>query len=177
MVRQRRFREDLFYRLHVVTLQMPALRERVDDIVLLAEHFLQDFAARAHRRPPDLSAAAVKRLRQHHWPGNVRELRNLMERLAYLLPGDTVEAGDLDFILLPGQDDALSRISLAQTLADATREFQTQFIRKQIESAGGNMSDAARRMGLHRSNLYRKMRQLEMVSEADEDALWDEETS
>ncbi len=177
MVRQRRFREDLFFRLHVVTLQMPSLRERVDDIILLAEHFLQDFAARAHRRTPQLTATAVKRLRQHHWPGNVRELRNLMERLAYLLPGDTVEAADLDFILLPGHDDALSHISLAQTLADATQDFQTQYIRKQIESAGGNMSDAARRMGLHRSNLYRKMRQLDMVSEADDDLSADETAS
>ena len=168
MVRQRRFREDLFFRLHVVTLQMPPLRERVDDIVLLAEHFLQDFASRAHRRCPRLTAAAIKRLRQHHWPGNVRELRNLMERLAYLLPGDVVDAADLDFILLSGPGDPLSRISLELTLADATRHFQTEYIRKQIESAGGNMSDAARRLGLHRSNLYRKMRQLEMPTNEDE---------
>jgi Nif-specific regulatory protein len=92
-----------------------------------------------------------------------------MERLAYLLPGDTVEAADLDFILLPGQGDPLSQVSMDLTLADATRHFQTKYILKHIESAGGNMSDAARRLGLHRSNLYRKMRQLEMSQHADED--------
>jgi Nif-specific regulatory protein len=162
MVRQRRFREDLFFRLHVVALKMPPLRERVDDIPVLAEHFLRDFAARAHRRTPALSQDAIRRLRQHHWPGNVRELRNLMERLAYLQSGDTVEAADLDFILMPGRGDSLSNISLELTLADATKSFQTEFIRRHIDAASGNMSDAARHLGLHRSNLYRKMRQLQM---------------
>ncbi len=168
MVRQRRFREDLFFRLHVVALQMPPLRERVEDIPILAEHFLHDFSARAHRRPPAFSQDAIKRLRQHHWPGNVRELRNLMERLAYLHSDDTVHASDLDFILMPGHGDGLSGVSLELTLADATRNFQSEFIRKHIEAAGGNMSDAARNLGLHRSNLYRKMRQLQMPLADDE---------
>ncbi len=168
LVRTRRFREDLFFRLHVVALHLPPLRERVDDLVLLAEHFLHDYAARAHRPPPRLTAAAIRRLRQHPWPGNVRELRNLMERLAYLQSGDTVEESDLDFILLPDRNGAFTGVSLEMTLADATRHFQTEYIRKQIESAGGNMSDAARRLGLHRSNLYRKIRQLQMPLEEDD---------
>jgi Nif-specific regulatory protein len=92
----------------------------------------------------------------------VRELRNLMERLAYLHSGDTVDAADLEFILLPGRGNSPANLSLDMTLADATRQFQTDFIRKHIESSGGNMSDAARQLGLHRSNLYRKMRQLQM---------------
>ena len=100
-------------------------------------------------------------MRQHPWPGNVRELRNLMERLAYLTQGDTVDAEDLAFILSPDRDSAAA-ISMDLSLTDATKQFQTDYIRKHIEAAGGNMSDAARRMGLHRSNLYRKMRQLEM---------------
>ena len=84
MVQQKRFREDLYFRLNVVTLDLPPLRQRGGDILLLAEHFLDDFCRRARRKLPELSAAARKRLAEHHWPGNVRELRNLMERLAYL---------------------------------------------------------------------------------------------
>ena len=88
LVRAKRFREDLYFRLNVVTLELPPLRERGDDIMLLAEHFLQQFCRRAGRRVPKFTAAARKRLESHTWPGNVRELRNLMERLAYLSSGD-----------------------------------------------------------------------------------------
>lgn len=166
MVEQKRFRQDLFFRLNVVTLELPPLRARIDDILLLADHFLSDFAAKARRSVPRFTAAAQTRLRQHTWPGNVRELRNLMERLAFLTQGDTVDVDDLAFILSPTKDSAAG-VSLELSLSDATGQFQTDYIRKQIEAAGGNMSDAARNMGLHRSNLYRKMRQLGM-SEGDE---------
>ncbi len=161
MVKNKQFREDLFFRLNVVTLELPPLRDRVDDIMLLAKHFLSDFATKARRTVPQFTPEAVTRMRQHPWPGNVRELRNLMERLAYLTQGDTVDAEDLAFILSPDRDSAAA-ISMDLSLTDATKQFQTDYIRKHIEAAGGNMSDAARRMGLHRSNLYRKMRQLEM---------------
>jgi len=169
MVRQRRFREDLFFRLNVVALQMPPLRERVDDIMLLADHFLHNFAARARRRPPCLTPAAQKRLRQHPWPGNVRELRNLMERLAYLSQGDEVDVDELAFIIAPKRDD-LTAVSMDLTLMDATRHFQMEYIRKHIAAAESNMTDAARQLGLHRSNLYRKMRQLGMSGAEDEEA-------
>ncbi len=85
MVRQRRFRQDLYFRLNVVSMNLPPLRERGDDVMLLAEHFLADFCRKAHRKRLKFSAAARARLTGHSWPGNVRELRNLMERLAYLL--------------------------------------------------------------------------------------------
>lgn len=179
MVRHRKFREDLFFRLNVVSLKMPPLRERIEDIVPLAEHFLTDFCARARRKTLRMTPAAEKRLRQHHWPGNVRELRNLMERLAYLSPEDTIDAGDLDFIIAPKRED-MSGFSLGLGLAEATRQFQMEFIRKQIVAAGNNMSEAAKSMGLHRSNLYRKMSQLGMIEgdhEADADAGADEDSS
>ena len=168
MVKEKRFREDLFFRLNVVTLELPPLRDRVDDIMLLAGHFLKDFATKARRTVPQFTDDAVTRMRQHAWPGNVRELRNLMERLAYLTQGDTIEADDLAFIMSPDRDSA-SAISMDLTLTEATKHFQTDYIRKHIEAAGGNMSDAARRMGLHRSNLYRKMRQLGMSNGGDGD--------
>ncbi len=104
MVRTRKFRQDLFYRLNVVVLELPPLRDRGDDILLLAEHFLTDFCRRARRKPPKFSPEARKRLVQHTWPGNVRELRNLMERLAFLVVGDVIEPADLAFILSPSPE-------------------------------------------------------------------------
>ncbi len=168
MVREKTFREDLFYRLNGVTLDLPPLRDRGDDIVLLAEHFLSDFCMKARRKTPKFTAAARKRLLRHNWPGNVRELRNLMERLAYLSQGDKIDAEDLAFILSPGAE-APSMLSIDLPLTDATRMFQTEYIKKHIDQARGNMTEAARRLGLHRSNLYRKMRQLEMEN-SDEEA-------
>ena len=162
MVRQKRFREDLYFRLNVVTLELPPLRERVGDIMLLANHFLEDFSRKARRSVPQFSAAARKRLETHSWPGNVRELRNLMERLAYLSTEDRVQIEDLAFILSPRGGTPLVT-NLDQTLADATLDFQVEYIKRAIEQAGGKMSQAASQLGLHRSNLYRKMRQLNMT--------------
>jgi transcriptional regulator with GAF, ATPase, and Fis domain len=161
MVREKRFREDLYFRLNVVTLELPALRSRGDDIILLAEHFLTDFCQRARRKTPKIAAAARKRLLEHPWPGNVRELRNLMERLAYLSGSDAIEAEDLAFILSPrGQTPLAADFNLP--LSQATNQFQSEYIRRLIEQCRGNVSQAAGRLGLHRSNLYRKMRQLGM---------------
>jgi Nif-specific regulatory protein len=161
LVRAKRFREDLYFRLNVVTIDLPPLRERGGDVLLLAEHFLGDFCRRARRKTPELSAAARRRLREHAWPGNVRELRNLMERLAYLSTTDRIDADELAFILSPrGQTPSLGDFD--QPLGEATAEFQRQYIRRHMQQSGRNMSLAADRMGLHRSNLYRKMRQLGM---------------
>jgi Nif-specific regulatory protein len=159
MVGQRRFREDLYFRLNVVTLDVPPLRERREDIMRLAQHFLNDFCKKARRRVPQFAAAAQKRLESHLWPGNVRELRNLMERLAYLSSEDRVQVEDLAFALSPRGESPLLG-DLDQPLSSATDQFQIECIRQSIKRAGGNMSEAAQQLGLHRSNLYRKMRQL-----------------
>jgi Nif-specific regulatory protein len=161
MVREKRFREDLYYRLNVVAIEIPPLRERPNDVMLLARHFLSDFCKKARRKIPDLTADAEYRLRTHPWPGNVRELRNLMERLAYLSTEDRIDAADLAFILAP-HGEASAPADSTRSLSDATAEFQIDFIRRAVERAGGNMSKAADQLGLHRSNLYRKMRQLNM---------------
>jgi Nif-specific regulatory protein len=159
-VRAGKFREDLFYRLSVVTIELPPLRERREDILVLAEHFLEQFCRDAGRRTVKLSAEAKRRLEQHDWPGNVRELRNLLERVAYLCPGDRVEASDLAFILRPAGRDEDRYADLR--LKDATEEFERDFIKRAIERAGRNMSEAAKLLGLHRPNLYRKMKLLKM---------------
>ena len=160
-VRAKKFREDLYYRLGVVTLDLPALRDRPEDILPLAEFFLRRFAIQAKRPQLQLSSEARRRLQSHTWPGNVRELRNLMERIAFLCPADRIEPGDLAFILSPESDNTkLPALDLG--LDDATREFRRDFIRRSIHHVADNMTDAAKLLGLHRSNLYRKMKQLEM---------------
>ena len=162
MVRQKRFREDLYYRLNVVTLEMPPLRDRPEDIPILAEHFLTDFCRKARRQVPGLTPAARHRLQTHAWPGNVRELRNLMERLAYLTTEDRIDAEDLAFILSP-RAAAVALADFSQPLSEATAKFQIDYIHRAVERSSGNMSQAAAELGLHRSNLYRKMRQLGMA--------------
>jgi Nif-specific regulatory protein len=137
---------------------------------LLAEHFLHEFSRRAGRRMPKFSEAARKRLESHTWPGNVRELRNLMERLAYLLPGDRIESEDLAFILSPSSGES-AIIGAGLDLNQATHEFQRKHIQRAIDTARGNVSQAAKNLGVHRSNLYRKMRQLGMETADEEDTV------
>jgi len=167
-VGEKRFREDLFYRLSVVTLELPSLAERPEDILPLAEHFLGDFCVEAGRAALTLAPEAQQRLIGHAWPGNVRELRNLMERVAFLCPGDQIEIDDLAFILAPGREPDVEMPEDAG-LSEATRRFQIDYIRRSIRLAAGNMTEAARLLGLHRSNLYRKMGQLEMKESEEDD--------
>jgi transcriptional regulator with GAF, ATPase, and Fis domain len=163
MVAEKKFRQDLYFRLNVVTLQVPPLRQRPEDIALLAEHFLQDFCRKARRPMLRLSDAARHRLETHAWPGNVRELRNMMERLAYLSPTDEIDANDPAFVFMsaPASGSAVLPSS-GGPLAEATDRFQAQYIQQTIDRCRGNMQQAAQELGLHRSNLYRKMRQLGM---------------
>ena len=160
-VRAKKFREDLYFRLNVVTLELPSLRDRAEDILPLADFFLNLFAVQARRPNLQMSPSARSRLQAHTWPGNVRELRNLMERVAFLAPGEKVETDDLAFILSPEKHNVFEP-SLDLGLGEATNGFQQEFIRRAIKRVKGNMSEAARLLGLHRSNLYRKMRQLGM---------------
>ncbi|MBI1832054.1 MAG: sigma 54-interacting transcriptional regulator, partial [Planctomycetes bacterium] len=134
-VRAGKFREDLFYRLTVVTLELPPLRERREDIMILAEHFMLQFCKDAGRKPLKFSAEAKKRLEQHEWPGNVRELRNLLERVAYLCPDDRVDAGDLAIIQRATKDAANPYGEM--TLAEATDAFQRDHIQYAIDRAKG----------------------------------------
>lgn len=165
-VRAKKFREDLYFRLNVVTLEIPPLRERADDVIPLAEYFLQQFATQARRSRLHLSTEAKRRLQAHAWPGNVRELRNLMERVAFLAPAERIEVEDLAFILSPDRD-SFHEPSLDMGLSEATNSFQQEYIRRAIKRVRNNMSEAARLLGLHRSNLYRKMRQLDMAEAGD----------
>jgi transcriptional regulator with GAF, ATPase, and Fis domain len=163
MIAAGRFREDLYYRLSVVPIEVPPLRERQSDIVALAQYFLNSFCNEYQREVIRLSENAVEKLKQHAWPGNIRELRNLMHRLSALHQGELIEAEHMNFV-------ASARSSVPQeindyrskTLADATNEFQTVVIEQHVDAADRNMTQAAETLGLQRSNLYRKMKQLGM---------------
>ncbi|MEZ6090567.1 MAG: sigma-54-dependent Fis family transcriptional regulator [Pirellulaceae bacterium] len=161
LVRAKRFREDLYFRLNVVTLELPPLRQRGEDIILLANHFLETFANRQARPAALLSPAAKRALKAHPWPGNIRELRNLIERVSYLCSSDVIEPDDLSFATSPSGQSEAQRLA-NKSLNEATRQFQIQHIQSAINRCGRNMTEAATFLGLHRSNLYRKMKQLGM---------------
>ena len=167
LVREKKFREDLYFRLNVVCLELPPLCERGDDILTLANFFLRSLCQKQGRKMPTMTASAKKRLVAHRWPGNVRELRNLMERLAYLTTGDKIDADDLAFTLSPNASasSASPAFELGHPLQEATREFQVEYIEQTIQQVRGNVTEAAKLLGVHRSNLYRKMRSLGMEPE------------
>ncbi len=153
-IREGRFREDLYFRLNVIPIVVPPLRDRGDDVALLAEHFLRRFAAETGRPPKRLSEGARAVLLSHGWPGNVRELRNLAERLTILAPGEAIEARDID---LGSGGEERSLFALNLTLRDAREEFERQFILRRLRDFGGNVSRTAEALGVERSNLYRKL--------------------
>ncbi|MEA2166204.1 MAG: two-component system, NtrC family, nitrogen regulation response regulator NtrX [Thermoanaerobaculia bacterium] len=148
------FRSDLYYRLNVVPMEVPPLRARGSDIVLLAEHFLRRFAAEAGMPRKRLSAGAGSKLRAYHWPGNVRELRNVMERIAILMKGDLIEAEDVQ---LGSTSAAPAQIDAHLSLKEARDEFEKQYILSRLREFGGNVSRTAEALGVERSNLYRKL--------------------
>src|SRR5258707_13237 len=148
------FRSDLFYRLNVIPIDVPPLRARGNDIVLLAEHFLRRFAAETGTAKKRLSSGAASKLRAYHWPGNVRELRNVIERMAILMKGEVIEPEEVQLgapAALPAQIDA------RMTLKEARDEFEKQYILSRLREFAGNVSRTAEALGVERSNLYRKM--------------------
>lgn len=151
-VAEGRFREDLWYRLQVVSLVLPPLRERLGDVLLLAEHFLRRIGGVAPKR---LSAAAARRLVGHRWPGNVRELRNAMERAAIMAHGKFIELEHID--LQPAAVSAGVDIAWDGTLANAVAQVEREMVRRALVETGGNRAEAARRLGLSRQQLYRKL--------------------
>jgi two-component system nitrogen regulation response regulator NtrX len=148
-----KFRSDLYYRLNVIPIDVPPLRARGNDVVLLAEHFLRRFAAETRAAKKKLSAGAASRLKAYHWPGNVRELRNVIERLAILLPADTIGAEDVHL----GAPAPPPAVPENLTLREARDEFEKQYILGRLKEFAGNVSRTAEALGVERSNLYRKL--------------------
>ena len=159
-IRAGRFREDLYFRLNVIPIYVPPLRERAEDIPLLVDHFVSDFAVEYGRRAKTLDAGAMARLQSHRWPGNVRELRNVIERVVIMAPGDVITEHDLAFLAgnaIAGR--ATEQVTaLAVPLYTARDQFEREYILRQLSLQQGNISRTAEVLGVERSNLYRKMR-------------------
>jgi len=160
-IRGGRFREDLYFRLNVIPIFVPALRDRQEDIPLLAEHFMAGFAKEYGRRVKKFEPAAMAVLQQYPWPGNVRELRNVIERLMIMVVGDSIAAADLTFLDLTG----VPRVEAGSvapteriTLYEARDQFERDLILRTLAAQQGNMSRTAEVLGVERSNLYRKMK-------------------
>ena len=152
------FREDLYFRLNVIPIFVPPLRDRQDDIPLLADHFMALMAAEYGRRPKRLAPEASARLQHYPWPGNVRELRNVIERLMIMVPGDTITAQDLAFLSHDGVALPSPPAASLVSLADAREQFERNYILQALAAQGGNISRTADVLGVERSNLYKKMK-------------------
>jgi DNA-binding NtrC family response regulator len=171
LVRQNRFREDLFYRLNVIPIRVPPLRERVSDIPLLIQHFLQLFSRTKKKPLKRLSPAAMDLIRQHSWPGNVRELENLMERLVILTEGEVIEVSDL-----PERFQQLASSPQAKTekfsergilFTDVVQSFERDLILKALDQSNWVKSRAAQLLHLNRTTLLEKMKKQNIPSSPD----------
>ena len=157
-IRAGRFREDLYFRLNVIPIFVPPLRDRQQDIPLLAEHFMALLAAEDRKRPKRLAPEAAARLQQYSWPGNVRELRNVIERLLIFVSGDTITAQDLGFLGRDGVPDTPLTHGPVVPLSEARDNFEKDYILQTLAAQQGNMSRTAEVLGVERSNLYKKLR-------------------
>ena len=153
------FREDLFYRLNVIPFHVPPLRERTQDVRLLANHFLKEFTTAYGRKPKELTEEALLALEEYPWPGNVRELRNLMERIVIMNPQPRIDARHipLDRARRSQADRSVERFGSLHEVREAA---ERDYILKKMEEAKGNVTRAADLLGLERSHLYRKMKAL-----------------
>lgn len=152
-VKKNNFREDLYFRLNVIPLKVPALRERTEDIPELVEYFLELFAAEYRQQPKKISADAVRILQRHSWPGNIRELKNTLERLVIMTPAKTITPADLSI-----PSTAKSDYFSFNLLKDARDMFEKDFIMRKLEENGWNISKTAEILDIERSNLHRKIK-------------------
>ena len=171
-----RFREDLYYRLNVVPVRIPPLRERREDLPELVENFLTRFAAERRIQTPELSKEAMAALQAHDWPGNVRQLRNIIERTLIMTPGDRVGCIEVDLLppeILDSQGSVgLGGPSLAimgSPLREARESFEREYLKIQIRRFSGNISRTASFIGMERSALHRKLKALGLGDKRDEE--------
>jgi Nif-specific regulatory protein len=156
-MKEGRFRQDLYYRLNVVTLDLPPLRGRKEDIEPLARHFVEKYSAELKRPPKPISPAALEMLTRYDWPGNVRELENAIERAVVLSAGPEIGPKDLPILeSTPGEEPAGD---LAGTYHEAVRQFKCELLRSALSRANGNQTRAAEALGLQRTYLSRLLRE------------------
>ncbi|MCL6635411.1 MAG: sigma 54-interacting transcriptional regulator, partial [Peptococcaceae bacterium] len=155
MVRKKQFREDLFYRLNVVTMEIPPLRERVEDIPLLVDFFLKKLARRLGCGRKKMSGDALAVLLHHRWPGNIRELENVLERALNIMEGDTVTPACLPYYLV--KNDLAGAAGQIGPLKEALEAYEKAILERALALAGGNKLTAARMLSLSKSTFYEKI--------------------
>jgi two-component system nitrogen regulation response regulator NtrX len=159
-IQKGRFREDLFFRLNVIPLRVPALRERSEDIGELAHEFIRDFCLHANVEPKELTQEALGILQRYEWPGNVRELKNLIERLMIMTPGRLIQAKDVPIPFNRSGDvrGGFDAALVYDTLKEAKGEFERAFLEKKLREFDWNISHTAEAIGIERSNLHKKIK-------------------
>ena len=162
-VRENRFREDLYYRLNVVPIHVPPLRDRPEDIPALVQYFLKDACVRnGVHPPPEITGAAQKELRSNTWPGNVRELRNFIERLVILGSGPVLDAAEIQSFLHKGSDTVWDLIDSVETFEEFKERSEHLFLKRKLEAFGWNIKRTADALKMQRSNLYKKIDRFDM---------------
>jgi two-component system, NtrC family, nitrogen regulation response regulator NtrX len=164
-MRNGRFREDLFYRLNVIPIRTPPLRERPGDVPMLADHFAALFSAEHNKKARNFSVAARRALEQAAWRGNVRELKNLIERLVIMAPGDTIDITDLPAEFFRAPAEIISGAMKLSTLQEFKDQAEKAFILAKLREFGWNVSRTAEAIDTPRSNLYKKIEQYNIKRE------------
>jgi len=159
LVRDGKFRQDLFHRIYVFPLSLPALRDRREDIPALVEHFAAQVCAQNNWKPREFSSPAIAVLQQYAWPGNIRELRNMVERLMLLSADDVVDEADAGNVLTPSAA-SMEAVAGSGTLASRVENFEREVILAELKRSAFHMTNAAKTLGLERSHLYKKAEQL-----------------
>ena len=155
-----KFREDLYFRLNVIPMRIPLLRERTEDIAALVEEFIREFSLTTNIDPKQMSDEALEILRNYDWPGNVRELKNLIERLMIMVPGKIIQKGDVPepFNRVSAGTAGFEHAFTSGSLKDARGEFEKAFIEAKLKEFDGNISQTAEAIGIERSNLHKKIK-------------------
>lgn len=168
-VAEGRFREDLYYRLNVIAVDLPPLRERMEDIPLLTEHFLQKYRDESPNGTPRISEEALNELLAYSWPGNVRELENTVHRAIILARGQVITPQHIVFTGAPGKvseevdREIAEKVAMGMSLKEIVAETERQAIQAALEQASGNRSQAAKQLGIYRRLLYAKIREYEIA--------------
>jgi two-component system nitrogen regulation response regulator NtrX len=166
-----RFRQDLYYRLNVIPLTVPPLRDRKEDIPLLARRFLSDFALKEGEEEKTITEEALSVLMGHNWPGNVRELKNIVERVVIMTPSKVITGNDIPPLGKDVPSDQIGEkeadFETAESLRVAKMDFEKVYIMKKLEENDGNISKTAESIGLERSNLHRKIKSYGLTAKKD----------
>lgn len=157
MIEEKKFREDLFYRINTIQINLPPLRERIDDISLLAEHFIKVFNNKHKKSVKGLTKGAIETLTEYNWPGNVRELENLLEKMIILVPDRNIDKNDIEKFLLKKREAPARKLDINVPLGELKNNLEKEYITALLKKYQGNIVRVAEKTGLSRAAIYQKM--------------------